>query len=365
MNRTLSLIQAAHSPLRRALSIFLLLVTLSALAIGARTEKSAPVIELVAVGDILLDRGVARRIERNGTHVVFAGVRETIARADLAFGNLECPLAGKCSRPTKGITFRADPRYAESLTDAGFDILSLANNHTLDCGRAGLFETMLNLKGRGVRWCGAGRTDAEAQAPVVLTVKGIRVAFVGFTAITPESTPATSEDYQATVAVASRDRLRNAVAAARMEADIVVASLHWGAEYASRPVGEQVELAHAAAEAGADLVLGHHTHTLQGLELIARQGGSEKRYSLIAYSLGNFVFDSPRALGKRVTESAILRCRFRKEGLLAAELIPVVLENYLPRTTFPNEAQSILARLAALSSERKTHMAGGHILLER
>ncbi|HYO91616.1 MAG TPA: CapA family protein, partial [Pyrinomonadaceae bacterium] len=288
--------------------------------------------------------------------------RDVISGADLAFGNLECPLTTRCDRSPQRISFRARPRYVEALTDAGFDMLSLANNHSMDCGSTGLLETMRNLKRGGLRWSGAGRTRAEAESPVLLSVKGIRIAFVSFTAITPPVRRPLEED-EPTVALASRATLERAVVSARREADVVIVSLHWGVEYSYRPVTEQVSLAHAAVEAGADLVLGHHTHTLAGVEVIKRLSPAGTRYALIAYSLGNFAFDSPRWLGKRVTESAILRCRLSRAGLLSAEVLPVVLEDYLPRPAVALESESIFSRLAALSAELSTQMKNGRISL--
>jgi poly-gamma-glutamate capsule biosynthesis protein CapA/YwtB (metallophosphatase superfamily) len=338
-----------------------MLALLSALATGKRAKRAQATVELVAVGDILLARGVARRIEGVGTQIVFARVRDIISGADVAFANLECPLAQTCERAPQRIAFRAEPRNVTALTRAGFDIVSLANNHSMDCGRVGLSETIDSLRRAGLRWCGAGRTRAEAEAPVLLNVKGIRIAFVAFTAIAPAAR-AYMKTYGPAVAIASREALTRAVGAAKLEADVVIASLHWGEEYASRPDSEQRELAHAAVEAGADLVIGHHTHTLEGFELINRPTGAGKRYALIAYSLGNFAFDSPRSLGKRVTESVVLSCVLSREGVLSAGIKPVMLENYLPRPARTEEAQSILSRLSALSAELNTRITNGRIV---
>jgi gamma-polyglutamate biosynthesis protein CapA len=342
---------------------FLLLATLLALSVlptAPAAMRGEPEVEIVAVGDILLDRGIARRIERGGPRIVFARVRDVISSADLAFGNLECPLTDNCDRSRQRISFRARPRYVEALTDAGFDMLSLANNHSMDCGTRGLLETMSNLKRGGLRWSGAGGTRAEAEAPVILNLKGIRIAFVSFTAVAPPANTTVKDDGSTVALLGSRAALARAVASAVRESEVVAVSLHWGAEYSSRPDKEQVELAHAAVEAGADLVIGHHPHTLAGMELIRRPEG---RYALIAYSLGNFAFDSPRWLGKRVTESVILRCKLGRRGLASAEVLPVVLENYLPRPASPVEAQSILQRLSALSAELKTNIENGEIIL--
>lgn len=324
--------------------------------------QSGPEVEVAAVGDILLDRGVARRIEREGTRVVFARVRSVISAADLSFGNLECPVTNRCQRAPQRIAFRASPRYLEALTDAGFDMLSLANNHSMDCGTTGLIETMRNLRRSGLRWSGAGQTRAEAESFVIVKLKGIRIAFLSFTAISP-SADKPLRDNAPSVALASGSSVERAVVSARREADVVIVSLHWGVEYSYRPVAEQVSLAHAAVEAGADVVLGHHPHTLAGLEVLKRQTTAGTRPALIAYSLGNFAFDSPRWLGRRVTESVILRFRLTRAGLVSAEVLPVVLEGYLPRPAVSNEAQSINARMASLSAELNTQMTNGQIIL--
>lgn len=351
-----------RSILSLAFAFLIILLSLSALASSSKSLQSEPEIELVAVGDILLDRGIARRIEREGTRVVFARVRDVISAADLAFGNLESPVTNRCERGPQRIAFRASPRYMESLADAGFDVMSLANNHSMDCGRQGLLETMRNLRLRGLLGSGAGRTRAEAESFVIVSRKGIRIAFVSFTAIAPlPSRP--PRDNEPSVALASRAALERAVVSAGRDADAVVVSLHWGVEYSYRPVVEQVSLAHAAVEAGADVVLGHHPHTLAGLEVIRRPSTSRAGRALIAYSLGNFVFDSPRWLGRRVTESVILRFRLSRSGLVSAEVLPVVLEDYLPRPADSSEAQSILSRLAALSAELNTPMTDGQIIL--
>lgn len=304
---------------------------------------------LVAVGDIMLDRGVGRKIERYGTGYPFARVADLIKRADIAFGNLECPLTKECDRAEKRYSFRAEPRYAASLVEAGFDVFSLANNHSTDCGQVGLLETMRNLASAGIGTCGAGRTREAALSATVIEVKGVKVAFVGFSEFLPA--PAAFKREGASIAFASEEEVRAAVGAARQRADVVVASFHWGVEYASRPREKETRLARVAVEAGAALVLGHHTHVLQGMQsvMIGDRAGTSR--ALIAYSLGNFVFDSPRALDKRLSESVILRCTLSRRGVVSFEVVPVRLEATRPRLADGSETQEILQRLDRLSAE--------------
>jgi poly-gamma-glutamate capsule biosynthesis protein CapA/YwtB (metallophosphatase superfamily) len=343
--------------LRQALLIGLLVLC------GCRSERpavlgSAPVVTLAAVGDLLLDRGVGEQIARRGSGYPFEAVAETLSGADIAFGNLECPLSAKGTRVAKRYSFQARPETAACLVKGGFDLLSLANNHTMDCGRTGLVETMQGLARNGIHWCGAGRTRREAETPTVLTVKGLRVAFVGFGDFLPEGS--FLRDDRPTIAFAEAERVRAAVAAARGMADVVVASFHWGIEYESRPHPRQKALARVAVAAGADLVLGHHPHVLQGLE-IAPAGSGRDRPALIAYSLGNFLFD--RRTG-RALQSVILRCALTRRGVAGAELIPVQLDGMRPCPASGPAARTILARLTRLSAERNTRVEMGRVQIK-
>lgn len=356
-----------HKRPRRAWNTFLALTLFALILAGCQrqgppADPAAPpapeTFTLAAVGDILLDRGVGRKIGQHGTDYPFQHVADVLSAADVTFGNLECPLSENGAKAAKPYSFKAKPATAQCLVRAGFDVLSLANNHTMDCGPRGLLETFDHLGLAGIRWCGAGRTRAEAEAATLLTVKGISVAFVGFSDF-PTGGSAPSGDTPA-VAFTSEDTVRERVAAARRLADVVVASFHWGVEYASRPTQRQTTLARVAAAAGADLVLGHHPHVLQGFEVTGDDSSPAGRTSLIAYSLGNFVFDQR---GGQKVQGAILVCNVSKAGIVSAEAMPVRIEGFRPRLASPAEASEILARLAALSAERNTTMKEGHVLL--
>jgi poly-gamma-glutamate synthesis protein (capsule biosynthesis protein) len=329
-------------------------------ALGSTSVGSpaSPTLTLAAVGDILLDRGVAGKIDRFGIDYPFKHVADILSAADIAFGNLECPLSESETKAIKPCPFRAKPSTAQCLVRAGFDILSLANNHTMDCGRAGLVETMERLGFKGIRTCGAGSTRAQAEAATVMEAKGIKVAFLGFCDFVPEG--AFLLDDKPSIAFASEEAVRKCVAAARSKADVVVASFHWGVEYASRPSERQAKLATAAAEAGADLVLGHHPHVLQGFQVVGSHSSPAVPRPLIAYSLGNFVFDQD---GARQSEAAILRCAVSRSGITRAEVLPVRIDAFQPRAAGDIEAKAILARLADLSRELGAKMTGGQIIL--
>ncbi|MBI3944370.1 MAG: CapA family protein, partial [Armatimonadetes bacterium] len=323
------------------MAIGVLLAVLAGLP-AAPVARTRAGVMLAAVGDILLDRGVGERIGRFGIEYPFRHVAGILSGADIAFGNLECPLSAEGIKTPKPFSFRADPAAAECLRRAGLDIVSLANNHAMDCGRSGLLETVRHLEGRGIRWCGAGWTRAEAEAATVVTARGLRVGFVGFCRFLPEG--GFLRDDRPTIAFASPERVRAAVRAARARADVVVASFHWGVEYRPYPVAEQERLAKEAVDAGAHLVLGHHPHVLQRVEWLGP-------HAVAAYSLGNFVFDSPRPEAR---ESAILRFRLSRRGVESVDAIPVRVEGCRPRPLPAKEGAAICKRLRLATSE------GGH-----
>jgi len=311
-------------------------------------------VTFAAVGDVMLDRNAGRMLEESGPGWPFALVRDQISTADIAFANLESPIPAGAERTDKAIAFRAPAAASASLAGAGFDIVSLANNHAVDCGRAGLGETFRSLRKAGVKWCGAGMDRKQAEAPVIMKVRGIRIAFVAFTEFPEGSRP---RDDVPTVALAAADTVRRVVGIARGSADVVVVSLHWGEEYQDRPGEERRRLARVAAEAGADLVVGHHPHVLQGFEVM-----NGLRRTLAAYSLGNFVFDQ-RTEGTR--EGAILLVRLNRAGLVLASVVPVRLADGRPVPAKGEEGRAVLRVLAGLSAEMGTEMNGSGIALYR
>ena len=236
--------------------------------------------------------------------------------------------------------------------------MSCANNHSMDCGRTGIVETMNTLKSHHIKWCGAGVTLVDALTPTIINVRGVRVAFVGFCDFLPEGV--FLRDDRPTLAMATDANVQQAVTAARKEADIVVASFHWGVEFTDRPTDHQRHLAHVAAECGADLVFGHHPHVTQGLEVI-RTGG---RTCLIDYSLGNFVFDQHLGYNKDPESTIILKVTVGPHGLRSASIIPITIHQCAPSIAVGTDGDIIAHRLAALSGELGTVITNRSVVLK-
>ncbi len=262
---------------------------------------------------------------------LYAAVAPELHRADIAFGNLEFPVAPKAGRGTRPFVFNAAPVALEALKAAGFRVVSCANNHAFDQGRAGLAETVENVLAAGLDEVGAGRDRAESEKPAFEEARGIRVAFLAFSARFNDDLDV--DDPKAPrVARADPAAMKQAVAAARRQADFVVVSIHWGTEYAKQPPPGEVALAHALVDAGAGLILGSHPHVLQPLELYPAADG---RLALIAYSLGNFISNQSRLYAPGVNrdgqadtrDGALLEVTLEKRQYLAGpprvELGPV------------------------------------------
>jgi poly-gamma-glutamate capsule biosynthesis protein CapA/YwtB (metallophosphatase superfamily) len=338
----------------------LLYAWICAIAVFCMFGQLAALGQLVTInasGDILLDRGVAVEVGRHGYGYPLANVRKTLTSADFAFANLECPLSSTGTPVDKRYSFRANPLMAACLSDGGISVVSCANNHSMDCGSIGLKETMDTLRARHIAWCGAGNTLADALTPTVIKVRGVRIAFVGFCQFVPNGI--VLRPNSPTLALASDANVIQAVTAARKQADIVIASFHWGVEFTSQPTDIQEHLAHVAAENGADLVFGHHPHVTQGLEVVRTNG----RICLIDYSLGNFVFDQHLRSNKDPESTVILKVSVGKDGLKSASIIPVCIYNCAPYIATGPDARVIGARVAALSSELGTKITQNNVIL--
>lgn len=239
---------------------------------------------MIAGGDIDLSRSTGQKILRNPEYDPFVNIRPLLSAADLRFANLESQLSdqnGITGHKDNPLVFTGPPGGAEVMSKGAFDIVSTANNHAWDYGKRGLCETLDNLDRVGIAHVGTSRTAEQPVGPTILERKRHKVAFFAMTAIFNDG-PANLKEPRKYVAGANIDGLRAGIARVRSEVDWVVVSLHIGQEYSDEPVQIHRQVLQAAVEAGADLVLGHHTHTPQRVEF--------HRGKPIAVSMGNFVF---------------------------------------------------------------------------
>jgi poly-gamma-glutamate synthesis protein (capsule biosynthesis protein) len=296
-------------------------VTMAAIRFSNAMKESVAresLVHLVAVGDIMLDRALGYAIQQGDVAFPFALVAPTLSEADITVGNLESALGEKGKPAFKNYTFQAPPEAADSLDMAGFDVLSLANNHALDYGPEALLEGIDLLTGRGIAVVGAGVNNDSANSPHVQEINGLSIAFLGYVNVPVEGTGFdtrswTASEDQAGLAWATEEQVNADVTAAAEKADLVIVILHSGFEYVSQPSQIQAEVAQSAINAGANLVIGHHSHVLQGISFY--NGG------VIVYGLGNFAFEIDGD-----PSTAMLNVWLDESGVRQVEIVPAVIQ---------------------------------------
>lgn len=297
----------------------------------------------MAIGDVMLAQSIGRRIVRKGPLQPWRRVVHYFEDADLVVANLECTISDRGTQWPKTFTFRAPaPEAANSLVAAGVDVVSLANNHAIDYGIPAFKDTLDLLDARGIGRAGGGRDRAEAHAPLIVEQNGVRLAFLGYVlpfAGRPAFNTrqwAAGEDKPG-LALGTPEVVAREVAAVRDVVDVVVVMVHGGVEYTRAPGKAMRNFAQAAVQAGAKLVIGHHPHVLHGYRLQAK--------TLIAYSIGNFVFDY---FTGRMNDTAIMDVTLSVNGVESVEWIPIRIQNGFPRPAVGEEIGRILDQLPEL-----------------
>lgn len=309
--------------------------------------STVPTITINAVGDMCFASAPGRLIARKGGKAPFASVSPMLKSADLTLGNLECALSRRGSPVAhKAFTFRGSPKAIQGLNAAGFDVVSLANNHARDYGSAALADTIHNLNTGHIAHAGAGANSASAYAPAILHSHDATIAFLSFCQIGP-SNFAAGRKKSGTAYTLDLKKVQAAVKAARRKADYVIVSFHWGIETHSTPTSRQIKFGHESIKAGADLVLSEHPHVIQGVEFY--------HHKLIAYSLGNFVFSPGSAAGH---DSMVLRISIGPHGISQVVARPVYIgSNGAPTLAKGKTAKRILGIIAKTSRGRKTRVS--------
>ncbi len=301
--------------------------------------------QILMVGDVSMARGVEEATKQYGMDYPFSKVSPWLQSSDLTVANYEGVIAadGVGQERFPGYRLRSRPAVAPALMRAGFSLLNIANNHTMDWGPDSLKSTYEALRATGIQTVGAGPTGPDARKPVVMTVRGVKIVFMSFTMV-PDK-PDWNRDREDSWSRSwfgptfARDKLVDAVKAALPLGDVLIVQFHWGIEYVRCPEDWQIDLARAAIRAGASLVVGHHPHIVQPYEAFEK--------GFIAYSLGNFVFDQPRDPGLG------LWIRVDKKGLIDVHGLPL-RPGVCPEWYPPAVAATELRGLCSLNEPRVT-----------
>ncbi|WP_413248278.1 CapA family protein [Sinomonas flava] len=300
--------------------------------------------EIALVGDVMLGRLVNDRLRHVPPRYVWGDTLPVLARADLRFANLECVLADSgVPWPGKVFHFRSDADNVACLEAARIDVVSLANNHTLDFGAGALLQTLALLDGAGIAHAGAGRNAEEAGAPAACRMGTMRVGLVAFTDNEPDwaagphsaGTAYVPADPSDTRARALLQLLRSV----RDDADLLIASAHWGGNWGREVPGGHRAMAHALIAAGADLVFGHSAHVFRGIEVFAGRP--------IVYSAGDFIDDYAVDPDERNDESFVFVLDVQDAAPRRLRLYPTVIEECQARMAGPR-SRAIAAEMGRL-----------------
>jgi Bacterial capsule synthesis protein PGA_cap len=294
---------------------------------------------LIVVGDIMLGGRAKKAVAEFGPDYPFDGVLPLLRRAPIVLGNLEGPFADKARKQQRNFSYRVDVSLASSLNRAGINVVTLANNHLMDCGRPGVLETLDALSNANVLALGAGANERAAHAPVILQAGGTRIGLLGYywngrTAATADR-PGSAMD--------PPEALEADIRGLREHADRIVVTFHWGVPYEREPSPEDRAKAHFAVDCGADAVVGHHPHIVQPFEIY--------RERPIFYSVGNFAFGS----GNSRAEGLLVGLRF-EESKTVVNVYPLYVKNrdsrvnYQPKLLGGRAAERVLTELMRISN---------------
>ncbi len=290
----------------------------------------------------MIGHWTAAYLKQYGSDYPFREIQSMLQEHDIIFANLEAPFADSGDVVEgKSFTFKVPTRHVDGLRRAGFNVLSLANNHILDYGQAGLEQTLRALDSAKIKHTGAGLTHEQAWLPAQLQTRAGKVVVLAFSMTFPKEFWAT--DSSGGTAYPYENLLRSTLDSLKNSADFILLSFHWGREKSTVPKQYQRFFAHLAIDHGADLIIGHHPHVLQGFEIY--------KGKLIAYSLGNLAFS---AYSRSAVNSALLRVVFDSTGkLLYGRILPLNVDNaqveFQPRPAEVERTRRIFAQLDSLS----------------
>jgi len=309
------------------------------------TETALPITTLLFTGNIVPARCVQAAIDASQNYdYPYEEVRSIIQAADFAIGTFNATLSEIAPRTgcVRTYVLVGDPQNADALARAGFDAMSVATNHIKDCGITScgdqaFFETLENFRRVGILTVGAGKNEAEALQPIVLTANNVRFGIVSLGQL--EQGGVFAEAEKAGIARLTDANIEQAIQLARQISDIVIFMPHWGPEDQATPTWIQRQLAQKIVAAGADLVVGNHTHVVQGYQML--------NGVWVFYGLGNFVFDQDL---NDHQQGVILLVRYQRTQLLDFEFIPThVDEDGRVHLAEATEAMEILQRIELAS----------------
>ena len=286
------------------------------------TKEDSEIV-MVFAGDIYMSDYVLNAYNRHGIDgIVSKELKNEIIDADIAMANQEFAFSrGGTKASDKQFTFRVDPEYGKAFNEMGLDIVTLANNHSLDYGEEALKDSFLTLDELDIKYVGAGNNIREARETKYFDIKNKTIAYLAASRVIPVTTWNAGENSPGLFTTYDPSSLIEEIKVAREKSDYVVVYVHWGIEKNTRPEAYQRNMAKQYIDAGADLVVGSHPHVLQGIEYYNGKP--------IVYSLGNFIFYNT------INQTALLKVTLNDQNEVQLSLLPCFAESAM--TKFINE----------------------------
>ena len=293
-------------------------------------------VNITFTGDVMMGRGVDKHIKENRN--VFAGIINLTKSSDLTVINLESPLTDSNDGINKEILLKTNPSYTNIIKEAGIDLATLANNHIVDYGTTGLFDTMNNLKNNGIDYVGAGANIVDSNKPVYYTIKDKKIAVISASEFDGPNCPAATQNTAGFTPLTS-NYLKQAIDEAKIQnADYIICNFHFGQEYVNTASEFQKKMAYEAIDQGAYAVIGNHPHVTQSIE--------NYKGKLICYSLGNTVFDQVLP-GTKESIIVVLNINNNTPSL---EIYPMKIVGTYPQLMNTEESKNYLDKVQSYST---------------
>lgn len=307
-----------------------------------------PTTSISMVGDIFMDGSVKSYIDKNGGDYPWEMVKEYFQNDDVTIGNLETSITTKDTKwPEKTYNFRGDPKNLKFMKEAGVDVVALGNNHSLDYGYEGFLDTLNHLDKSEIKRVGGGKNKKEAIEGIILDKNDIKIGILSFSRVVP------SVDWYATskrpgIVGAYDGHIKDVLERVREikeEVDILVLSIHWGVEGSTTPRKEEIALAKKLIDGGVDIIMGHHPHVLQGIEIYNGKP--------IFYSLGNFIFGSKDGL---TSNTMIAQVSLTGKNIDSIQIIPCVIIKGRPVPVEKEQWEEKIKYINSISKDFNTNI---------
>lgn len=303
-------------------------------------QESGEITTIVFAGDVLIAAAMEQYYDAEGVgRIVSEELLTEMQNADICMVNNEFQFSNRgIPMEDKQFTFQTDPKYVQILLDMGVDIVSLANNHSLDFGTEALQDTFVTLDEAGILYAGAGDTKERAEQLQVIEANGQKIGFLAATRVIPVSEWNVEYRQPGLFATYDDTRLLECIREAKEECDFLAVYVHWGIEREAYPQEYQTDIAKNCFAVGADLVIGAHPHVLQGIEFIDGKP--------VFYSLGNYVFS------QEIAKTALVKVEIYPDGEVSYRLIPAYAKGGKTQLFNGEEAEELFQYMNEISTGR-------------